>query len=71
MQQMDASSSTHWYHDDDINHYINPATWMGFPNQEGISVYYDGNPIFPIIRQEKRFPWVLYARKFRNRGKFY
>ena len=66
---MNASASTYWYNGDDITRYINPAEWMGFPNQEGISVFYDGIPIFPVKEDERGFPWVLYARKLRNRRK--
>ena len=69
MQQMNSSASTYWYNGDDVTRYINPAEWMGFPNQEGISVFYDGIPIFPVKEDERGFPWVLYARKLRNRRK--
>lgn len=51
--------------------YTNPAEWMGIPNVEGTECYYDGVPIpppAPVITVKKhRFPWVLYAKKFRNR----
>lgn len=50
--------------------YTNPATFMGIPNQEGISVIYYGTPIPPEptpTKKRKNFPWVLYARKIRNR----
>lgn len=54
-----------WIYNGNLWDYINPAEWMGFPNVEGISVYYDGVPIFPK-KEKHRFPWVLYAKKFRN-----
>ena len=57
-----------WDFNAPIEDYINPAEWMGIPNIEGISVYYDGIPKF---KKKHRFPWVLYARKLRNRGKTY
>ena len=38
-------SRNFWIHSDDIEDYINPAEWMGFPNTEGISVFYNGTPI--------------------------
>ena len=51
--------------------YTNPAEWMGIPNVEGTECYYDGVPIPPptptITIKKHRFPWVLYAKKFRNR----
>lgn len=51
--------------------YTNPAEWMGIPNVEGTECYYDGVPIPPptptITVKKHRFPWVLYAKKFRNR----
>lgn len=71
LEMQPLGTSTHWYHGDDITRYINPAEWMGFPNVEGISVYYDGVPIFPSKEKKRSFPWVLYAKKLRNRGKMY
>lgn len=51
--------------------YSNPAEFMGFPNQEGIWIYYDGTPIDPPTPtptfKRVKFPWVLYARKNRNK----
>lgn len=49
--------------------YTNPATFMGIPNQEGISVIYYGTPIPPMPSIKKsKFKWVLYAKKLRNRN---
>lgn len=67
LEMQPLGSGTHWYNGDDITRYINPAEWMGFPNVEGISVFYDGIPIFPTEEKKRGFPWVLYARKLRNR----
>lgn len=51
--------------------YFSPSDYMGFPNELGISVIYDGTPIEPptppITIKKKNFPWVLYARKLRNK----
>jgi murein DD-endopeptidase MepM/ murein hydrolase activator NlpD len=64
--------STHdWIYHADKSVYTNPATFMGIPNVEGISVIYNGTPgptpgPTPEPKRSK-FPWVLYARKFRNR----
>ena len=48
-----------------------PATPLGLPNQEGGPYIYDGTPIPPTPPVEiitKKFPFVLYARKLRERG---
>lgn len=68
--EMQDLSQRSWKYNGDFEDYINPAEWMGFPNVEGISVYYDGVPIFPT-KKERGFPWVLFAKKLRNRGKIY
>lgn len=52
--------------------YFSPTDYMGFPNELGISVYYDGVPIEPeppivISTIKKKFPWVIYSRKLRER----
>lgn len=46
-----------------------PATPLGLPNAIGGPYIYDGTPVPPTI-EKKKFPWVLYARKFRERGNF-
>lgn len=69
--EMQDISENSWEFNADIDKYINPAEWMGFPNTQGISVIYDGTPIEPptpsFIIKKKKFPWVLYARKLRNK----
>lgn len=49
--------------------YINPADFMEIPNQTGISaVYYGSTPPAPTPSSRiSKFPWVLYARKLRNK----
>ena len=43
-----------------------PATPLGLPNEEGGPYIYNG--VHPIISETtKKFPWVLYARKLRER----
>lgn len=52
-----------------------PATdYMGFPNELGISVYYDGEPKPPPSPptpsgeiKKSKFKWVLYAKKLRKK----
>lgn len=64
--EMQYMNGNNWHNYPNESDYINPATFMGIPNVEGIECFYDGVPIFP--KEEKRgFPWVLYARKLRNR----
>lgn len=50
--------------------YLDPTAYMGIDNIEGTEWIYDGTPIpptpTPTIKRGK-FPWVLYARKLRNR----
>lgn len=59
-----------WRHADNIDNFINPATYMGIPNVTGTECYYNGTPYYPPVRRtESSFPWVLYARKFRDRGR--
>ena len=46
--------------------YINPASWLGVPNQKGISMYCDGSPQPITIKKKSRYPFVLYARELRG-----
>lgn len=49
--------------------YTNPADFLGIPNQEGISAFYDGVPIpTPTDKRRNNFNWVLYANKLRKRS---
>lgn len=49
--------------------YFSPTTYMGFPNELGISVIYNGNPVPYINFRKTNFPWVLYANKIRERAR--
>ena len=62
----DISNTGYWNFIAPISDCINPAEWMGVPNVEGISIYYDGVPKYK--KKRKKFPWVLYAEKLRNKG---
>lgn len=46
-----------------------PATPLGLPNQEGGPYIYEGTPIppSPIGAINNKFPWILYARRLRER----
>ena len=47
--------------------FLNPAETLGIPNARNTIVHYDGTiPPTPTITR-KKFNWVLYAKKLRNR----
>lgn len=52
--------------------YLDPTVFMGIDNIDYTQWIYDGTPIPPSPtpghRKRTKFPWVLYARKFRNRN---
>ena len=57
------------------NTFLNPCTILGIPNVDNTVIHYDGSvpptpptPPTPTERKKTKFPWVLYARKFRNRN---
>lgn len=45
--EMQILNDRDWYFGNDISYYINPCDYMGFPNQTGISIYYDGIVVPP------------------------
>lgn len=51
---------------------IDPTAGTGIQNvvytTSGDTYIFDGTPVPPTSTEKKRFPWVLYARKFRNRN---
>ena len=55
--------------------FLNPCTILGIPNVDNTIVHYDGSvpptppePPTPTGETQKRkFPWVIYANKFRKR----
>jgi murein DD-endopeptidase MepM/ murein hydrolase activator NlpD len=62
---LELSTSMSWNYDN----FLNPSTALGIPNERGTIVKYDGSappPEPPSEIVKKKFPWVLYARKFRN-----
>ena len=51
--------------------YIDPTIFMGIDNIYGTSWIYDGTPYVPPSSNKKhKFPWVLYAKKIRNKSHF-
>lgn len=69
MEMQNLSSGRDWYFGNDISNYINPADYMGFPNQTGISVFYDGTPINPPVptpQSKNSLKWLkIKSRKIR------
>ena len=49
--------------------YLDPTQYMGIDNIQNTWWIYDGTPVppTPIIRERKKFPWVIYANKLRKK----
>ena len=67
LEMQDLTNHT-WIYQGAKEIYTNPAEFMGIPNVEGISVYYDGIPKPVIIKTRNKFKWVLYANKLRKKS---
>ena len=67
---LEASTSQAWV----CSNFVDPCQPLGFPNTRGTIVKWDSTPPAPPTPTEKikkkKFPWVLYARKLRNKHKF-
>lgn len=51
--------------------YLDPTVFMGIDNIDGTQWIYDGTPIPPTpTKKQHKFPWVLYAKKIRNKPYF-
>lgn len=51
--------------------YLDPTVFMGIDNIDGTQWIYDGTPVPPTpTKKEHKFPWVLYAKKIRNKPYF-
>lgn len=67
MQQYMGNSDT-WDFNKTIAELENPATFLGIPNQVGISAIYNGVVPPPYINiKKKKFPWVIYANIIRKK----
>lgn len=58
-----------WHWSYNKTDYIDPTKYMGIDNIDDTWWIYDGTPYVPpepSTKKKKNFPWVLYARKFRN-----
>lgn len=52
--------------------FLNPCDILGIPNVDGTIIHYDGSIIPPSPEptpdeNKKKFPWVLYSRKLRQK----
>ena len=70
--EMQDLSNRNWIFSGSRSDYINPATWIGYNEIIGDNLYYEGTPIPPTPppiqdMTSSKFPWVLYARKLRER----
>lgn len=59
-----------WHWSYNKSDYIDPTKFMGIDNITGTSWLYNGSPYVPTKRQKSKFPWVLYAKKIRNKHIF-
>lgn len=52
--------------------YLDPTVFMGIDNIDYTQWIYDGTPVPPTPSDKKqhKFPWVLYAKKIRNKPYF-
>lgn len=59
--EMQDISQHEWQYQAPKEVYTNPATFMGIPNQEGISVIYYGTPIEPTKKSKNK--WLQYKSR--------
>lgn len=68
--EMQDLTNHNWLYGADKSYYTNPTEYMGIPNIEGISIYYDGEPknepSKPHKLIKKKFKWVLFAHRIRK-----
>lgn len=61
-----------WHVSNTQSDYLDPTVFMGIDNVEGTQWKYDGSPVpppTPVVTEKRKFPWVLYSRKLRNKRK--
>lgn len=57
-----------WHWSYNKSDYLDPTVYMGIDNTEGTWWYYSGIPVPPTPSgKRKKFPWVLYAKKLRDK----
>ena len=63
---LEASTSQAW----SCSNFVDPCQPLGFPNTRGTIVKWDSTPPTPPTPTQltkKKFPWVIYAKKLRNK----
>lgn len=58
--EMQNLSNRNWYFGNDISYYMNPCEFMGFPNETGISIIYNGSPK-PYKKKQNK--WLMSRSK--------
>lgn len=59
---LEYSNSPIWNYDN----FLNPSDYLNIPNERGTIVHYkEITP--PIVKKSKKFPWVLFTKKIRER----
>lgn len=62
MEMQDLTNRS-WNYSNDISYYMNPADYMGIPNQTNAECYYDGTPYFPSHNVNK---WMKYLKRHKR-----
>lgn len=66
--EMQDLTNRNWIFQGNRSDYINPADWIPYNEILGDYLYYSGViPPTPTNIPKSKFPWVLYARKLRNK----
>lgn len=67
--EMQDLTNANWQFGADLSVYKNPSDFLGIPNVQGISAIYEGVPVppTPTTKKTRKFNWVLYAKKLRNK----
>lgn len=65
---LECSTTQSWQ----CSNFLNPCDILGIPNVDGTIIHYDGSIIPPSPEptpdeNKKKFPWVLYSRKLRQK----
>lgn len=64
---LEASTTQAWQ----CSSFVDPCQPLGFPNERGTIVHWEGTtppePPTPTVLKNKKFPWVIYFRKLRNK----
>lgn len=69
--EMQDLSNRNWIFQGTRSDYINPADWIPYNEILGDRLYYNGTPQppYPYRPWKSHFPWVLYARKLRDKNR--